>query len=70
MSDDDHYTGVLLEEMNSKMDFVVEAVGQVQDQVRVLPAMQADLEEVKADVKIIKKVVKNHEQRITNLEAA
>lgn len=52
------------------MDGVVEAVGQIQDQIKVLPAMQSDLTEVKNDVKAIKAVVTNHEQRITQLEIA
>ncbi len=77
MSDNRDYTGVLLEDMNSKMDAVVEAVGQINDQIKVLPAMQADLEEVKADVKTIKSVagghsgqLTDHEERLSVLEAA
>lgn len=66
----DNHLGILLEDMNSKMDGVVEAVGQIQDQIKVLPAMQSDLTEVKNDVKAIKAVVTNHEQRITQLEIA
>ncbi len=77
MSDDKDYTGVLLEDMNSKMDAVVEAVGQINDQIKVLPAVQRDLEEVKSDVKTIKTVVTgqsgqltDHGKRITALETA
>ncbi len=75
MSDNKDYTGVLLEDMNGKMDAVVEAAGLINDQIKVLPAMQKDLEEVKADVKTIKTVVTSqsgqltdHEKRITALE--
>jgi len=73
MSDND----ILLEHMDNRFDAVIEAVGQMQDQLKVLPAMQADLEEVKSDVKTIKAVVtdqssqlNDHETRISVLESA
>ena len=73
MSNDD---SVLLEEMNGKFDVVIEAVGQMQDQMKLL-AKQEDLEEVKRDVADIKAAVTDHssqlsdyEHRITSLEAA
>lgn len=76
MSDGKDYTGLLLEDINGKFDVIVEAVGQIQDQIKVLPAMQSDLEEVKSDVKAIKAVVtdhshqfSDHEQRIGTLES-
>jgi uncharacterized protein YoxC len=75
MSDKD-YTNVLLEDMNSKFDRLIEVVGQMKDEIQTF-AKQSDLEEVKADVKVIKAAVTdlsshvdNHEVRITNLEAA
>ena len=73
MSDND----ILLEHMDNRFDAVIEAVGQMQDQLKVLPAMQADLEEVKSNVKTIKAVVtdqssqlNDHETRISVLESA
>lgn len=65
----DNHLGVLLEDMNSKMDGVVEAVGQLQDQVRNLPTRD-EFNELKDDVKTIKSVVTEDSQRITALETA
>lgn len=76
MSDDKDYTGVLLEDINSKMDAVVEVVGQIQDQVKNLPTKD-EFQELRTDVKVIKGVVTDqskqltdHEERITILETA
>lgn len=73
----DNQFGTILEDIDGKMDTVLEVVGQMQDQIKILPAMQTDLEEVKADVKTIKAVVTSHSQqlddhqsRITVLESA
>lgn len=49
------------------MDGVVEAVGQLQDQVKNLPTRD-EFNELKGDIKAIKVAVSNHEQRITQLE--
>lgn len=72
----DNQFGVILEDIDHKMDGVVEAVGQMRDEMKTL-AKQEDLEEVKADIKIIKAVVTDqskqldsHEKRITTLETA
>jgi hypothetical protein len=74
MSND--HTNIILEEMNSKFDAVVEAVGQMQDDIKTL-AKQADLDEIKADIKIVKAAVvdhsnhiNDHEKRVTRLESA
>ena len=76
MSDNKDYTGVLLEDMNSKMDAVVEAVGQMQGQINNLPTRD-EFQELRDDVKVIKKVVTghseqltDHEERLTTLEVA
>jgi hypothetical protein len=68
--------GIVLEDMNGKMDVVLEAVGQMRDDMKML-AKQEDLEEVKADIKTVKAVITNHsiqlddhEKRITRLETA
>lgn len=76
MSDSKDYTGVLLEDINGKFDVIVEAVGQMQDQMKLLKDVPEDLKEVKADVKTIKSVLTghseqlaDHEERINALEA-
>ena len=76
MSKDKDYTNVLLEEMNGKFDLLIEIVGGMKDEMKTL-AKQTDLEEVKADVKVVKAAVIDqtrqlnvHEARITNLETA
>ena len=76
MSKDKDYTNVLLEEMNSKFDILIEVVGGMKDEMKTL-AKQSDLDEVKADVKVIKAAVTDvsdqvarHEVRISDLETA
>lgn len=49
-------TDILLEDMNGKFDVVLELVGQMRDEMKTL-AKQEDLEEVKADVKVVKAAV-------------
>ncbi len=68
---DDH-TGVILEDMNSKFDLVVELVQDMSQKM----ATKNDLVEIKEDVKIIKAAVTDlsnqvarHETRITSLES-
>lgn len=72
----DNHTDLVLEDMNSKFDAVVELVSQIRDDVKTL-AKQKDLEEVKQDVKVIRAAVidlssqvNDHEKRLTSLEAA
>ena len=69
------YTDILLEEIRDQFRAISELVSQIQDNMKLL-ASSADLEEVKNDVKTIKKVVtdisrqqKDHETRITRLES-
>lgn len=50
------YTDVLLEEMNGKFDRLIEVTAQMREEMRQ-SARQEDLEEVKADVKVIKAAV-------------
>jgi cell division protein FtsB len=56
---------------------VLEAVGDMQRQVAVLPAMQQDIAELKQDMKVVKAAVTDlsdqvhdHERRIGDLESA
>lgn len=69
MNDEINHIGVLLEDVHSKMDVVVEAVGQIQDQIKNLPTRD-EFNELKDDVKVIKSVVTEHDVRITQLENA
>jgi hypothetical protein len=59
-------TNILLEDINGKFDFIAEAVGQIQDQVKVLPTIQKDIEEIKTEVKAIRATVTNHEKRLVS----
>ncbi len=68
-----NHTDIVLEDMNSKFDAVIELVTQMREDMKQL-AKQEDLEEVKADVKIIKAAitdlshqVEKHEQQLTSL---
>lgn len=69
MSDkNDHYEGALLEEMDHKLDALLEG----QQSLAQVPGDPAQLKDgmtvVKADIKTIKAVITNHEGRITRLE--
>lgn len=70
------HTDIIFEEMNSKFDHVVEAVGQMQSQLKEIPKRD-EFNELKSDVKIIKASVVSHsnqlndqEKRITRLETS
>ena len=67
----------LMEDQNSKIDRVLEAVGDMQKKVAVLPTMQHDIAELKQDVKTIKAALTATncdlaalDQRVTRLERA
>jgi hypothetical protein len=71
---DDNYTAVILEEIRDQNKAVLEAVGQMQDQMKML-ATKDELQAVADDVKVIKLAIADtshdlvdHEQRITALE--
>jgi len=68
------YTDVLLEDMSAKFDILIEGFGQIRNEVKTL-ATQSSLDEVKADVKVIKAAVtdlsahvNDHEERLTATE--
>ena len=75
MSDaDTNYIGAILEEVRDQYKTVLEAVGDMQHKMGFL-AKQDDLDQVVADMKVVKAVVKDiskqqkdHEHRITRLE--
>ncbi|HVC35985.1 MAG TPA: hypothetical protein VNE40_00860 [Candidatus Dormibacteraeota bacterium] len=78
MSDNDaNYIGVLLEEIRGQNKAVLEAVGDMQNHVAKIPYIEETVTELKEDMKIIKVAItdvskqqKDHERRITQLEAA
>ena len=53
-----NHFSVLMEQQNSKLDGVLEAVGDIQHKVADLPT-RAELDELKQDVKIIKAAVQD-----------
>lgn len=78
MSDDKSISNltVLVEQVIDQNNRVLEAVESMRDELKTKTS-QTDLEEVKADIKAIKAAVtdtnrrvQDHEQRITQLEAA
>jgi hypothetical protein len=78
------YTGVLLEEMREHFRAVMEAVGDIQRQVQVLPeirqnthllmddnqALKAAVRSLSNEVGGLSDQVEHHEHRISHLEAA
>lgn len=71
-----NHTDVILEDMNSKFDLVVELVTEMRKDITGM-ATKDDIAELKADIKVIKAAVtdtshqvQDHEQRITTLETA
>jgi uncharacterized protein YoxC len=58
MSDiDANHFGVLLEQIVDQNKAVLEAVGDMQQKVAVLPTMQRDIAELKQDMKVVKAAV-------------
>ena len=77
MSDtnDSHYEGALLEDVNHKFDVILEYLGPLASVPSDVAQLKTDMGDVKADVKTIKAVItnqssqlNNHETRITKLE--
>ncbi len=73
--DDSTYIGVILEEVRDQNKLVLEAVGDMKKNIDKIPKIEADVVELKQDMKVVKDVVKdisahinNHELRITKLE--
>lgn len=77
MSDkDDNYIGILLEDIRDQNKAVLEAVGDMREELKRVPKRE-EFEELKQDVKIIKAAVtdlshqvNDNEKRISQLEAA
>ncbi len=62
------YDGVLLEDMNHKLDAILDGQQAMGGVPRQIEEIDTRLRGVAIDVKAIKAVVTNHEQRITKLE--
>lgn len=61
----DHYFGVVLEDIQSKVIFLAEAMSSVMDDVRHL---KKDMAEVKQDIRVIKLVITDHNHHIDDHE--
>jgi peptidoglycan hydrolase CwlO-like protein len=73
----DNYTAIILEEIRDQNKAVLEAVGDIQKQVSKITTMEENITEIKTDIKVIKAAVtdtntqvRDHERRLTQLEAA
>lgn len=76
MSSDANQFGVILEDIDSKFDRLIEAVSQLQDEMKT-KADKSDIERIERKIDTIKVVVKDqshelkdHALRITKLETA
>ena len=67
MSDHD---GILLEDMNHKLDAILEGQAAMGGVPGDITQLKDDMFEVKGDIKAIKAIVINHEGRVTKLEKA
>ena len=52
-----NHFSVLMEDQNAKLDAVLEAVGDMQKKVAVLPRIEQDVVELKQDMKVVKAAV-------------
>jgi hypothetical protein len=75
MAKDDNYTDVLLEDIRSQMQAVLEISRDTQKKVEPLATMQEDVAELKSDLKTVKLVVTDTnkdlnllDRRVTHLE--
>ena len=54
MARKDNYTDILLEDINSKFDAVLEAVGGMQDHIKKIPKMAKRIEKLVSDMVTVK----------------
>ena len=72
----DNYTDVLLEDVNSKFGRLIDAVSQMQDELKSkadkddISALRSDINVIKAAVTDTNEQVRDHEVRIASLESA
>jgi hypothetical protein len=63
----DHY-GIFMEDINHKLDAILEGQEAMGYVPRDIDQLKTDMSEVRIDIKAIKAVMTNHDQRITKLE--
>lgn len=75
MNGSSNYTDVLLEDMNSKFDTILEIVTPLVQLPQQIRELREDIDEIKSDMMVIKVVakdhsswLKNHEVRLTKVE--
>jgi hypothetical protein len=72
--DTSHYEGALLEDMDRKLDIILEVQAGMSSVPERLTNLEASMDEVKADVKVIKSALKHQTKefrtRLTALEPA
>lgn len=73
---DIRHLGVLVEQMSDQNKLILEAVGIMQEQVRHIPKILEDITSIKTDMQTVKQAVtatniqvRDHEIRLTRLEA-
>jgi hypothetical protein len=73
----DNHTNIILEDINGKLDLVLEAVAPIKGLQSDMGTVKEDIAELKADVKVVKAVVtsqshsmNDYDKRIARLEAA
>lgn len=69
IQDDDLKNGVILEEIRDQNKAIIEGLTGLSGLPSKVDKMAGDVEEIKTNIKAIRMVVKNHEGRITELEA-
>lgn len=69
------YTNLLLEEIRDQNRAVLEAVGDMKEKVKYIPAIREDIASLKSDMTVVKAVIRdisdtvhNHELRIRRFE--
>jgi polyhydroxyalkanoate synthesis regulator phasin len=77
LTTDVRHMSVLLEQTMAQNQLILEAVGDMQEKVSTIPAIQEDIATLKTDMKIVKAAVTDTnkelhalERRVTRLEAA
>lgn len=68
MTKTENYLSMILEEMRGNFYVVIEAVGQMQDQIKLL-ATKAELQVVADDVKTIKAVLTDTNKDVSDLKS-
>lgn len=68
--DTSHYEGALQEEIRDQNKAIIEGLAGFSGVPAKVDKIAEAIEEIKIDIKAIKSVVKNHEGRVTTLEAA